>query len=74
MTGTVGEDRLGARGDDVYAMIIAAHAGLSEAESRQLNTYLVLLLANAVGDPARIGEALQAARHAVRAGEVPPAR
>jgi hypothetical protein len=53
--------RLGRRGDDVYAALIAAHSGLSEEQSQRLNARLVLLLANQVGD----GEAVLAAiRHA----------
>ncbi|MDU8910220.1 DUF2783 domain-containing protein [Aestuariicoccus sp. MJ-SS9] len=43
-------DRLGARGDDVYAALMAAHEGLTEAESHSLNARLVLMLANRVGD------------------------
>lgn len=38
------------RGDDVYAALLAAHEGLSEAESHALNARLVLMLANRIGD------------------------
>ncbi len=44
------EDRLGAAGDTVYAALMEAHEGLSEAESHRLNARLVLMLSNAVGD------------------------
>jgi hypothetical protein len=48
--------------DSVYAAIIGAHDGLSEAESAALNARLVLLLANHIGDEAVIREALEIAR------------
>lgn len=44
-------DRLGAAGDDVYAALMAAHEGLTEAQSHALNARLVLMLANRVGHP-----------------------
>jgi hypothetical protein len=53
---------LGTAGDDVYAALIEAHAGLSEEESRRLDLRLILLLANHVGDDAVIMEALRRAR------------
>ncbi|MEO1104674.1 MAG: DUF2783 domain-containing protein [Pseudomonadota bacterium] len=55
---SIDEDRLAAAGDDVYAMLVAAHDGLSDAESAALNARLVLVLANAVGDPATISAAI----------------
>ena len=61
---TARPDRLGAAQDDVYAAIVAAHEGLSEAESHALNARLVLLLANEVGDPDAIRAVLDAARDA----------
>jgi hypothetical protein len=48
--------------DRLYAAIIEAHAGLSDAESVALNARLVLLLANHIGDEAVLREALDAAR------------
>jgi predicted LPLAT superfamily acyltransferase len=36
--------------DQLYALLIAAHAGLSEAESLKLDAKLILLLANHIGD------------------------
>jgi hypothetical protein len=58
----IGEDRLGAAADDVYALLIEAHAGLTPEESHRLNIRLVLLLANAVGDKDRIRAAIAVAR------------
>ena len=48
--------------DGLYAAIFDAHADLSDAESAALNARLVLLLANHIGDPAVLAEALAAAR------------
>ena len=48
--------------DGLYAAIIDAHADLSDAESVALNARLVLLLANHIGDPATLREALMIAR------------
>jgi len=52
---------LGSAGDDVYAELIEAHAGLSDEESRRLDLRLILLLANHVGDVV-VREALRRAR------------
>jgi hypothetical protein len=51
--------------DGLYAAIIDAHADLSEAESVALNARLVLLLANHIGDPAVLAEALTIARKSI---------
>lgn len=48
--------------DDFYAALIAAHQGLSAAESHAMNARLVLLLANHIGDQATLLQALQSAR------------
>jgi hypothetical protein len=53
---------LGSAGDDVYAALIEAHAGLTEEESRRLDLRLILLLANHIGDDALIADALHRAR------------
>jgi hypothetical protein len=50
------------RPDDFYEALIAAHRGLTDAQSEQLNCRLVLLLANQVGDLQVLREALEAAR------------
>jgi hypothetical protein len=52
--------------DDIYAMLVDAHRGLSDAESERLNVRLVLLLANHIGDAQVIAEAIAAATATVR--------
>lgn len=47
--------------DGFYAELLAAHEGLSEDESAALNTRLILLLANHVGDRAVLRDAIRAA-------------
>lgn len=56
------DDRFAGAADDVYALLIGAHEGLSDADSAALNTRLVLILANAVGDIAVLREAVALAR------------
>jgi hypothetical protein len=56
-------DRLGGRSDDVYAALLAAHAGLSADESAALDARLILLLLNLVGDA---DTAIAAIRHVRR--------
>ena len=51
--------------DGLYAAIIDAHADLTEADSVALNARLVLLLANHIGDPAVLAEALAVARKSI---------
>ena len=51
--------------DGLYAAIIDAHAGLTDAESVTLNARLVLLLANHIGDAGVLREALATARKSV---------
>ena len=48
--------------DDFYAELLAAHEGLSKADSDALNARLILLLANHIGDREALTEALTAAR------------
>ena len=50
------------KGDDFYAALVAAHEGLSEADSHRLNARLVLILANQIGDLAVLQAALARAR------------
>jgi hypothetical protein len=50
-----------ARPDDVYARLLAAHDGLSMEQSAALNTRLVLILINHIGDEAVLEEALRLA-------------
>jgi hypothetical protein len=54
--------RLGKHGDDVYAVLIAAHRGLAPDESNRLNARLVLLLANHIGDASVVIDAIHRAR------------
>lgn len=60
MNGLILEPNL-ARVDDVYQWLMEAHAGCSESESMRLNARLVLLLANHVGNPHVIREAIACA-------------
>ena len=54
--------------DDFYERLIAMHRGLSDDESALVNAKLVLLLANHIGDPDVLGQAMAAARDSVGAG------
>jgi hypothetical protein len=51
--------------DDFYEMIINAHDGLSNSDSRLLNANLILLLANQVGKVEILEEAISVARKSV---------
>jgi hypothetical protein len=51
--------------DYFYEMLINAHDGLSNADSRLLNANLILLLANQVGKVEILEEAISAARKSV---------
>ena len=48
--------------DDFYADLLAAHEGLSKAESDALNARLILIMANHIGDRAVLSDALNAAK------------
>ena len=50
------------RPDDIYADLLAAHEGLSKAESDALNARLILILMNQVGERRVLAQALAAAR------------
>lgn len=50
--------------DEAYASLIAAHDGLTEAESHAMNARLVLILMNHIGDAGVLAEALRLARPA----------
>lgn len=56
------DDGFGGRADEVYETLVRAHRDLGEAESAALNARLVLILANQVGDPAVLAEAVAMAR------------
>lgn len=55
--------------DGAYRMLVEAHRGLSDEESAMLDTALVLILANHIGDAGVLREALALARRQVAAGE-----
>ena len=48
--------------DDFYEALLTAHQGLDTAESHAMNARLVLLLANHIGEPQVLQEALRIAR------------
>jgi len=48
--------------DDFYARLIASHGGLSPEQSQKLNSKLILLMANQIGDGAILDALLNAAR------------
>ena len=47
--------------DGFYARLLAAHEGLSKADSDSLNARLILILANHIGDLATLEEAISIA-------------
>lgn len=59
-------------GDAFYDALIAAHQGLSEAQSEALNARLVLLLANHIGDLSVLREAIAVARKGIDQRIEPP--
>jgi hypothetical protein len=54
--------------DDFYEALLESHAGLTLAQSHDLNARLVLLLANQVGRVEVLRAALAAARRSVDGG------
>jgi hypothetical protein len=54
-----------ARPDDFYERLIAMHRGLSDDDSALVNAKLVLLLANHIGDPDVLTQAMAVARDGV---------
>ena len=53
--------------DELYAAFVAAHQGLSDEQSELLNARLVLILANHIGEPNVLRQALTLARQGVAA-------
>ncbi|MBV9568350.1 MAG: DUF2783 domain-containing protein [Hyphomicrobiales bacterium] len=51
--------------DAAYRLIVEAHRGLGEEESRKLDAALILILANQIGDLAVLREALALSRAAI---------
>jgi len=64
----IGADRLEGRGDDLYAALLDAHAGLSAAQSHRLDARLVLLLLNELGDVDRALAVIHEARRGLDEG------
>ena len=48
--------------DAIYQILLDAHDGLSAEQGRTMQTRLILLLANHIGDPAVIAQAVATAR------------
>lgn len=63
MSALVTENRL-ADPDSAYRALIDTHRGLSDEESATLNTRLVLILANHIGDMQVLKEAIELAKAA----------
>jgi hypothetical protein len=57
------------RPDEAYAALVAAQEGLDAEASAAFMTRLALILANHIGDPAVLGEAIALARRAGAPGE-----
>ena len=55
--------------DDFYADLLAAHEGLTDADSHALNARLVLILCNHIGDRAMINQAFALARASAGSGQ-----
>jgi hypothetical protein len=53
--------------DAIYQVLIDAHDALDTEQSRIMDTRLILLLANHIGDPEVIAQAVMAARATVAA-------
>lgn len=66
MTPDISSPRL-ADADGFYAALVAAHEGLSDAESALANAKLVMLLANQVSEPGVLQACLDAAVQDLRA-------
>lgn len=58
------------RPDDFYQALVDLHRDLDEEQSRRVNARLILLLANHIGDPEVLAEAMAIARNdAARRGQ-----
>lgn len=49
--------------DDFYARLIALHSGLSSEQSQKLNSKLILLMANQIGNRVVLDEILATVRN-----------
>jgi hypothetical protein len=57
----------GADPDGLYQLLVEAHRDLTAEQSQLVNSKLVLLLANHIGDPAVVAAEVAAAREGVAA-------
>ena len=55
----------GADPDGLYQLLVETHRDLTAEQSQLVNSKLILLLANHVGDPAVVAAAIAAAREGV---------
>lgn len=55
--------------DSAYRLLIDAHRGLSDAESAALNSALILILANHIGDSTVLAQAIELAQTTLTTGE-----
>ncbi len=62
MSALTASDNFAGRADDFYESLLGGHAGLSDEQSASMNARLVLILANEVGDLAKLQEAITVAR------------
>ena len=51
--------------DDFYEVLVHAHDGLSDEESRRLNAKIILLLGNAIGSKDLLEEIILTARKGI---------
>ena len=51
--------------DEFYELLVGAHRGLTQAQSAALNSRLILLLADRVGQLATLRHCLEAARDGI---------
>ncbi|CAN5394154.1 DUF2783 domain-containing protein [soil metagenome] len=54
--------------DTAYRLVVEAHRGLSDDDSALLDTALVLILANHIGDAQVLSEAITLAKRQLRTG------
>jgi hypothetical protein len=57
----------GADPEGLYQLLVEAHRDLTAEQSQLVNSKLILLLANHIGDPAVVAAAIAAARDGVAA-------
>ncbi|MDH7796530.1 MULTISPECIES: DUF2783 domain-containing protein [unclassified Beijerinckia] len=55
--------------DSAYRLLIDAHRSLGDAESAELNSALILILANHIGDSEVLAQAIELAKTTLTTGE-----